>query len=104
MSANGIEPDEDQIKELTETAAQAESAWTSAAGGRKAFGQIQDVTAEIIGTELDPVLFADTRDKVRDQFGLSFDGKLVNPIGLTDIGPEAEPEDLLEVEIIAIYW
>lgn len=104
VAANGIEPNEDQIRELTETAAHAEHAWTSVAGSRKAFEQIQNVAARIVDKELDPALFTAARAKVREQFRLSFDGQLINPSNLDDIDPKAEPEDLLEVEIIAIYW
>jgi hypothetical protein len=103
-AANGIEPDENQIRELTETAAHAERFWTSIPGSRKAFEQVQDITARIVGKELDSALFTEARAKVREQFRISYDGQLINPINLADIDPKAEPEDLLEVEIIAIYW
>lgn len=103
-AANGVELDKGQIRELTEAAAVAENAWDSVTGSRRAFGQIQILTERITETELDTALFADARTKVRDRFGLSHDGKLTDPVGLAGTAPKTEPEDLLEVEIIAIYW
>lgn len=102
--ASGIEPNEDQTGELAEVAALSENLWTSVTGSRKAFEHVQGATAKLVGTELDPALFTPARDKVREQFGLSFDGKLASSVDLARNAPKAAPEDLLEVEIIAIYW